>query len=171
MAADERDAGRRQVLNLGHTIGHALEAVTGYARLRHGEAVSLGLLAALRLSGADQLREQVAGLLVGAGLPVSIGGVDADEVVAATHLDKKRTGARVPFVLCQAPGDVRHGAEAGPRRCARGGRRADQRRGVEPQREHREQRHDPDRIGRGEAVRAAGTSAAARSSATCRRAR
>ena len=56
VAADERDAGQRQVLNLGHTVGHAIETVTGYARYRHGEAVGLGLLALLRLSGAEALR-------------------------------------------------------------------------------------------------------------------
>jgi shikimate kinase / 3-dehydroquinate synthase len=116
VAADERDAGLRQVLNLGHTVGHALETVTGYARLRHGEAVGLGLLAALRLSGRDDLREQVAALLRAAGLPVSIDGVDPDEVLAATARDKKRTGAEpVGFVLCEAPGDVRFGvAVEGP---------------------------------------------------------
>src|SRR5205085_11932084 len=50
VAQDERDAGPRQVLNLGHTVAHAIEAVTGYSRYRHGEAVARGLLAALRLS-------------------------------------------------------------------------------------------------------------------------
>jgi shikimate kinase/3-dehydroquinate synthase len=110
VAADERDAGRRQVLNLGHTVGHAIETVTGYTRLRHGEAVGLGLLAALRLSGQDALREQVAGLLEAAGLPTSVEGVDPEAVVAATARDKKREhGDAPPFVLVAAPGDVRHG--------------------------------------------------------------
>ncbi|CAB4877045.1 unannotated protein [freshwater metagenome] len=111
VAQDERDGGLRQVLNLGHTVGHALETTTGYARLRHGEAVGLGLLAALRLSGADELRGQVRGLLEEAGLPVSIEGVDVDAVIAATAKDKKRISGEVPFVLCAAPGDVRHGAQ------------------------------------------------------------
>jgi shikimate kinase/3-dehydroquinate synthase len=113
VAADERDAGLRQVLNLGHTVAHALETVTGYSRLLHGEAVALGLLAALRLSGQDALRDEVAELLAGAGLPLSIGGVDPVVVARATRMDKKRLGEQVPFVLVEAPGGVTpgHGIE------------------------------------------------------------
>jgi shikimate kinase/3-dehydroquinate synthase len=109
VAADERDAGARQALNLGHTIGHAIETATGYSRLRHGEAVGLGLLAALRLSGVDELRTQVAALLETAGLPRRLAGVDPGAVVAAVARDKKRTDGDVPFVLVAAPGDVRPG--------------------------------------------------------------
>jgi shikimate kinase/3-dehydroquinate synthase len=114
VAADERDGGRRQVLNLGHTIGHALEVRLGYGTLRHGEAVGLGLLAALRLSGLSDLRGQVAALLAGAGLPTTLAGHDVDpgEILAATRLDKKRTDtARTPFVLVRAPGDVVQGQD------------------------------------------------------------
>jgi shikimate kinase/3-dehydroquinate synthase len=109
VAADERDGGARQLLNLGHTVGHAIETVTGYRRYRHGEAVALGLLAALRLSDAGELREQVAELLRGAGLPTTLHDADPAAVVAATRLDKKRRGDEVPFVLVRAPGDVRWG--------------------------------------------------------------
>jgi shikimate kinase/3-dehydroquinate synthase len=112
VAQDERDTGLRQVLNLGHTVAHAIEAVTGYARYRHGEAVALGLLAALRLSGQDQLREEVAGLLASHGLPTRLDGTDPDAVVMATARDKKRLGRRpVPFVLLAAPGEPRPGSE------------------------------------------------------------
>jgi shikimate kinase / 3-dehydroquinate synthase len=114
VAADERDAGRRQVLNLGHTVGHAIEAATGYARYRHGEAVGLGLLAALRLSGAEALREQVRALLLERDLPVTLDGVDIDDVLAATALDKKRVGETVPFVLLQRPGEPLTGCAVAP---------------------------------------------------------
>jgi shikimate kinase/3-dehydroquinate synthase len=111
VASDERDAGLRQVLNLGHTVGHAIETVTGYGRYRHGEAVALGLLAALRLSGADQLRAEVLALLREQGLPTALdGALDADTIVAATAKDKKRLGSGpVPFVLLEQPGRPRHG--------------------------------------------------------------
>ena len=107
---DERDGGLRQVLNLGHTVAHAIEAVTGYAQYRHGEAVGLGLLAALRLSGQDQLRGQVSELIARRGLPTTLDGVDPDAVVMATRRDKKRLGeGPVPFVLLEAPGRPRPG--------------------------------------------------------------
>jgi shikimate kinase/3-dehydroquinate synthase len=110
VASDERDAGRRQILNLGHTVGHAIETVTGYRRYRHGEAVGLGLLAALELSGHASLRDEVEALLAARGLPTVMDrAVDPEAVVAATARDKKRRGGRVGFVLVEAPGDVRPG--------------------------------------------------------------
>jgi shikimate kinase/3-dehydroquinate synthase len=113
---DERDAGLRQVLNLGHTVAHAIEAVTGYAQYRHGEAVALGLLAALRLSERPELREEVCELLRAHDLPATLDGVDPDDVVMATARDKKRLGeAEVPFVLLEAPGRVRAGCTVGRR--------------------------------------------------------
>jgi shikimate kinase/3-dehydroquinate synthase len=109
VARDERDAGHRQLLNLGHTVGHALEAATGYERYRHGEAVGIGLLCALRLSGRDALREEVAGLLSARGLPLTFRGADPDAVLQLVERDKKRVAGRVPFVLVAAPGEVTPG--------------------------------------------------------------
>jgi shikimate kinase / 3-dehydroquinate synthase len=110
VAQDERDAGRRQVLNLGHTVGHAIETATGYRRYRHGEAVGLGLLAALTLSNQPVLRAEVAALLATHGLPTELDpAVDHVTVIAALQGDKKRRGGRVGFVLVEAPGDVRTG--------------------------------------------------------------
>jgi shikimate kinase/3-dehydroquinate synthase len=112
---DERDAGLRQVLNLGHTVGHAIETATGYARYRHGEAVGLGLLVALQLSGQTELRQQVRELLVSHNLPTALDGADPDAVVGATALDKKRRGSDpVPFVLLEGPGQPRPGCAVEP---------------------------------------------------------
>ncbi|MGI8750368.1 MAG: bifunctional shikimate kinase/3-dehydroquinate synthase [Thermoleophilaceae bacterium] len=109
VAADERDQGERQVLNLGHTVAHAIESATGYERYRHGEAVGVGLLAALRLSGRDALRSEVGELLAAHGLPLCFEGASVENVVALTQRDKKRAGDTVPFVLVQAPGEVTPG--------------------------------------------------------------
>jgi shikimate kinase/3-dehydroquinate synthase len=114
VAEDERDEGRRQVLNLGHTVGHAIEAATGYSRYRHGEAIGIGLLVALRLSGRDALRKEVAGLLESRALPLSFAGSTVDELLALVARDKKREGGRVPFVLVEAPGEVTPGHEITP---------------------------------------------------------
>jgi shikimate kinase / 3-dehydroquinate synthase len=111
VAEDERDEGRRQVLNLGHTIGHAIEAATGYTRYRHGEAIGVGLLCALRLSGQDDLRLEVANLLRARGLPLGCSGVEPAALAELIQRDKKRRGARVPFVLVEGPGAVSPGHE------------------------------------------------------------
>jgi shikimate kinase/3-dehydroquinate synthase len=117
VADDERDSGRRAVLNLGHTVGHAIEAATGYSRYRHGEAVGLGLLAALRLSGADGLRTEVEALLASHGLPVSLDpAVGVDDVVEAIGRDKKRTSEGLGFVLIERPGEPRWGESVDPDR-------------------------------------------------------
>ena len=100
VAADERDSGLRHQLNLGHTVGHAIEAASGYERYRHGEAVGLGLLAALRLSDAPELHDEVAAQLARHGLPTKLDpAIDAAAVIDALQRDKKRTAAGVGFVL------------------------------------------------------------------------
>jgi shikimate kinase/3-dehydroquinate synthase len=110
VAEDERDSGRRAVLNLGHTAGHAIEAASAYSRYRHGEAVALGLLAALRLSGADELRAEVADLLARHGLPTSLDpSIDTDAILDAVSRDKKATAEGVGFVLIEEPGSARIG--------------------------------------------------------------
>lgn len=112
VARDERDGGPRQLLNLGHTVGHAIETVTEYRRYRHGEAVGLGLLAILQLSGQPELRDEVRELLAAQGLPTTMDpAIDPQAVLAATRSDKKRLGARVPYVVVDAPGHLRWGEE------------------------------------------------------------
>jgi shikimate kinase/3-dehydroquinate synthase len=115
VAEDERDSGRRQVLNLGHTIAHAIESATGYSRYRHGEAVALGLLAALRLSERPQLRDEVERLLAAHGLPTRLDGLEPEAILPFIERDKKRVGERVPFVLVDQPGVVTPGNELDPR--------------------------------------------------------
>jgi shikimate kinase/3-dehydroquinate synthase len=117
VAADERDEGLRHVLNLGHTVGHAIEAASGYARFRHGEAVGLGLLAALRLSEAPALASEVEELLRRRGLPVALDpAVGVDAILDALQRDKKRTAAGVGFVLLSEPGEPREGQVLDPDR-------------------------------------------------------
>jgi shikimate kinase/3-dehydroquinate synthase len=108
VAADERDSGLREVLNLGHTIGHAIEAISGY-EYRHGEAIGLGLLSALRLSGADELRDEVKAILIRHGLPITAKFAEPFGVLESIQYDKKRTSAGVGFVLLSEPGKPRTG--------------------------------------------------------------
>jgi 3-dehydroquinate synthase len=109
---DEREAELRHVLNYGHTIGHALEASTGYARYTHGEAVALGIVAEARLAqrlgiadDATTARQQR--MLETLGLPVRAPSIDVEPVVAAMARDKKGKDGRVPFVLAPRIGEFR----------------------------------------------------------------
>jgi shikimate kinase / 3-dehydroquinate synthase len=115
VAADERDAGLRHVLNLGHTVGHAIEAASEYERYKHGEAIGLGLLAVLRLSEAPELRDEVESILRRHGLPVELDpAIRIEAVLEALQRDKKRTAAGVGFVLLSEPGTPRPGELVDP---------------------------------------------------------
>ena len=117
VAADERDGGLRHMLNLGHTVGHAIEAASGYSRYRHGEAIAIGLLAALRLSDAPALREECEEILRRHDLPVSLDpAIPVEEVLDALQRDKKRTAEGVGFVLLSEPGEPRVGQLVEPAR-------------------------------------------------------
>ena len=109
---DEREAALRAVLNYGHTIGHALEAASGFTRWTHGEAVSLGIVAEARIAERRGLAtaataERQERLLDRLGLPVRLSGVDIDAVMAAIRHDKKARDGQVPFVLAPAIGAFR----------------------------------------------------------------
>lgn len=106
---DETDRGRRAVLNLGHTVGHALETVLGYGTISHGAAVGLGLLVALAVSEAvvglpRAVRARVETLLGVYGLPVSAPRLDPEALVRAMTRDKKVNAAGLGFVCLQAVG-------------------------------------------------------------------
>ncbi len=113
VASDERDRGIRASLNLGHTVGHGIEAAAAYERYRHGEAISLGMLAALRLSehelGLDPaVRERTAAVLARHGLPTTLDREPPTAaIVEAMGRDKKADGQALNMVLLAAPGDVR----------------------------------------------------------------
>ena len=110
----ERD--RRAVLNLGHTLGHALEIASDY-HLRHGEAVGIGMLAAARLAETQGiaeagLSELIVSALRGLGLPASIpAGLDRQRILTAMQMDKKKAAGRMRFVLPCRVGEVCWGIE------------------------------------------------------------
>jgi shikimate kinase/3-dehydroquinate synthase len=117
VAEDERDGGRRHMLNLGHTVGHAIETATDYKAYRHGEAIAIGLLAALRLSGAPALRDECERILERHGLPTRLKpDISVVAILDALQRDKKRTAAGVGFVLLSEPGKPRVGQLVDPAR-------------------------------------------------------
>lgn len=110
--ADEREGGLREALNYGHTVGHALEAATRFARWLHGEAVSLGIVAAARLAGRLDLADAATvgrqeEVLRRLGLPVAFSGPPPEAILQAITRDKKARDGRVPFVLAPRIGEFR----------------------------------------------------------------
>jgi 3-dehydroquinate synthase len=107
VAEDEREAGKRALLNFGHTFGHAIENTVGYGEWLHGEAVATGMLMAASMSGIDTAeRERLAGLVAAAGLPVMPPPVGAAKLREAMKLDKKVKGNQLRFVLLRSLGDA-----------------------------------------------------------------
>ena len=109
VGADEREGGERAFLNLGHTYGHAVEALTGYDRVLHGEAVAMGLVLALRLGvrlgmTPASVAERGERLLERVGLPVRPPVLDRDAVWATMRRDKKAGRDEVRFVLLEDAG-------------------------------------------------------------------
>jgi 3-dehydroquinate synthase len=118
---DETETGLRAILNFGHTIGHAIENISGYGKYLHGEAISIGQAAAARLSvelaglPADEAA-RIESLFLRAGLPVGItlSAPARARLLAAMQLDKKVSGGEVKFVLASRIGRVESGREVPP---------------------------------------------------------
>ncbi len=103
VSADERESGLRRILNFGHTVGHALEAVTKYKQFRHGEAIGYGRLAALAIGVARgitprSLYEEVEALITQLGPLPSVADISAKEVYAAIGRDKKVVAGTLHFI-------------------------------------------------------------------------
>lgn len=111
VSADEREDGLRMILNYGHTIGHGLEAATGYGALLHGEAVAIGMQAEAFIARElglidDALVERQTGLIQRYGLPAKAPAVPVERVMAAMTLDKKVVGGTMRFVLLERAGST-----------------------------------------------------------------
>ncbi len=107
---DERDIGKRAILNYGHTFGHAIEAASDYTNILHGEAISIGMVGAALISQQLGLVDKTfvdrhVNLLVRTGLPYKIEGVSKEVILNRLLLDKKGRQGAIRFVLLKAPGE------------------------------------------------------------------
>jgi len=113
VSKDEREAGLRAILNYGHTIGHAVETVTGYTRYLHGEGVAIGMYLEARLSQMLDLADKdqvlrIKSLLDSYGLPSELpDDIDKDSLLLSMQLDKKTVAGKLKFVLPEKIGKVR----------------------------------------------------------------
>jgi len=114
---DERDlTGERALLNFGHTVGHAIESLSGYTGYLHGEAVAIGMIAAgfigTKMTGfAQKDFERLVALLKEAGFQTDIGDFSADEILDHTYTDKKVAAGKVAYVLPERIGSAVSGRE------------------------------------------------------------
>jgi 3-dehydroquinate synthase len=100
VAEDEREAGRRAILNFGHTFGHAIEHCKGYGEWLHGEAVAAGMVMAAELSGiGDTETARIRALIEAAGLPANPPAIGSTAMLDAMGMDKKVLGKQLRFVL------------------------------------------------------------------------
>lgn len=112
VVADEKETtGERAVLNFGHTVGHAIEQYAGYGELLHGEAISIGMMAACRISQelaglSDAVCDRLRQILQTHQLPVSRQGLHFDDLQSAMARDKKATSHGIQWVLCPEPGNT-----------------------------------------------------------------
>jgi shikimate kinase/3-dehydroquinate synthase len=111
VTADEKETGVRALLNLGHTLGHAIEAAGGYTALRHGEAVALGMVAAFRVAvglgkATPEQAERMRALLVRLGLPTELDRHLDERAMGFLGSDKKRKGGKVRFIVPGEPGQT-----------------------------------------------------------------
>jgi len=113
VSKDEREGGLRAILNYGHTIGHAIETLTGYTRYLHGEAVAMGMYLEALLSERLGIMDrggsvEVRAIIDAYGLPYALPeGLDAEAMIGAMAVDKKTVGGQLRFILPEEPGKVR----------------------------------------------------------------
>ena len=106
VAEDERESGRRAILNFGHTFGHAIERCQGYGEWLHGEAVAAGMIMAAQLSNLPAVDvERLRALVAAAGLPVEPPAISQRDWMGAMGMDKKVQGKQLRFVLLRHIGE------------------------------------------------------------------
>ena len=120
VAEDERETGRRALLNFGHTFGHAIEHCQGYGEWLHGEAVAAGMLMAARFGGLPEADiARLGALIAAADLPTTPPATGVGALREAMGLDKKARGGKLRFILLRALGDAYVTADYDPSRLER----------------------------------------------------
>ena len=108
---DERESHYRMILNFGHTLGHAIEAITGYSKFIHGEAVAIGMVYAAKLSHqlgkcSQEIPEQIMKLVKKCGLPVDLPDLDPQMIIESLYHDKKTMNNKIKFILVREIGEI-----------------------------------------------------------------